>query len=106
MFGFGKPKEFDEDFDYDSVVSQCEGEVAVGDYVAETLNRPEVNRLGNDYHLMVPHGVGKMTYSVHGEIIEEYEGRFEEGKYHGEGRLLWRGKVFEGTFEDGQFLGD
>ena len=55
---------------------------------------------------MVPHGVGKMTYSLHGEIIEEYEGRFEEGKYHGEGRLLWRGKVFEGTFEDGQFLGD
>lgn len=106
MFGFGKSKEFDKDFDYDSVVSRYEGEVAVGAYVAETLNRAELNALGNQYHLMVPDGLGKMTYLLHGEIIEEYEGRFEDGKYHGEGRLLWRGEVFEGMFEDGQFLGD
>ena len=31
MFGFGKSKESEEDFDYDSVVSRYEGEVAVGD---------------------------------------------------------------------------
>ena len=43
MFGFGKTKGHDEDFDYDSVVSKYEGEVAVGDYVAESLNRSEVN---------------------------------------------------------------
>ena len=41
MFGFGKPKLYDEDFDYDAVVSRYEGEMVVGDYVAETLNRSE-----------------------------------------------------------------
>ena len=46
-----------------------------------------------------------MTYLLHGEIIEKYEGRFEGGKYHGEGRLFWRGEVFEGIFEDGKFIG-
>ena len=45
MFGFGKSEEFDKNFDYDTVVSRYEGEVAVGDYVAETLNRGEINRL-------------------------------------------------------------
>ena len=105
MFGFGKSKEYDEDFDYDSVVSRYEGEVAVGDYVAESLNRPEVNKLGNPYHLMVPHGHGKITYLLHGEVIEEYEGQFDEGQYHGQGRLFWRGEIFEGQFEEGQFVG-
>ena len=105
MFGFGKNKEYEEDFDYDSVVSRYEGEVAVGDYVAESLNRPEVNKLDNPYHLMVPNGHGKITYLLHGEIIEEYEGQFDDGQYHGQGRLFWRGEIFEGGFEEGQFVG-
>ena len=29
MFGFGKPKVYDEDFDYDAVVSRYEGEMVV-----------------------------------------------------------------------------
>ena len=40
MFGFGKPKVYDEDFDHDAVVSRFEGEIIVGDYVADSLNRP------------------------------------------------------------------
>ena len=105
MFGFGKAKVYDEDFDYDAVVSKYEGEVAVGDYVAETLNRSEVNKVGNQYHLMVPSGRGKLTYLLHGEIIEEYEGEFDGGQYHGQGRLFWRGEIFEGQFDEGQFVG-
>ena len=73
MFGFGKSKVYDADFDYDAVVSRYEGEMVVGDYVAETLNRAEVNKLENEYHLMLPEGKGKITYLYHGEIIEEYE---------------------------------
>jgi hypothetical protein len=37
MFGFGKSKVYDEDFDYDAVVSRYGGEMIVGDYVAESL---------------------------------------------------------------------
>jgi hypothetical protein len=101
MFGFGKPKVYDEDFDYDAVVTRYEGEVGVGDY---ELNRPKVNTSDN-YHLMVPDGKGKVTYLYHGEIIEEYEGEFNSGQYHGQGRLYWRGEVYEGRFEDGEFVG-
>ena len=105
MFGFGKPKVYDEDFDYEAVVSRYEGEMIVGDYVAESLNRPEVNKLENEYHVMIPDGKGKITYLYHGEIIEEYEGEFGGGKYHGQGRLYWRGGGYEGRFEDGEFVG-
>ena len=105
MFGFGKSKVYDDNFDYDSVVSRYEGEMVVGDYVAESLNRAEVNKLGNEYHVMIPDGKGKITYLYHGEIIEEYEGDFDGGKYHGKGRLVWRGEVYEGLFQDGEFVG-
>ena len=105
MFGFGKSKVYDDNFDYDAVVSRYEGEMVVGDYVAESLNRAEVNKLGNEYHVMIPDGKGKITYLYHGEIIEEYEGDFDGGKYHGKGRLVWRGEVYEGLFQDGEFVG-
>jgi hypothetical protein len=105
MFGFGKSKVYDDNFDYEAVVSRYEGEMVVGDYVAESLNRAEVNKLGNEYHVMIPDGKGKITYLYHGEIIEEYEGDFDGGKYHGKGRLVWRGEVYEGLFQDGEFVG-
>ena len=105
MFGFGKSKVYDDNFDSDAVVSRYEGEMVVGDYVAESLNRAEVNKLGNEYHVMIPDGKGKITYLYHGEIIEEYEGDFDGGKYHGKGRLVWRGEVYEGLFQDGEFVG-
>ena len=104
MFGFGKPKVYDENFDYDAVVSRYEGEMIVGDYVAESLNRAEVNKLGNEYHVMISDGKVKIMYLYHGEIIEECEGEFDGGKYHGQGRLYWRGDVYEGRFEDGEFV--
>ena len=79
MFGFGKPKVYDEYFDCDAVVSRYEGEMIVGDYVADSLNRAELNKLENQYHVMTPVGKGKITYLYHGEIIEEYEGEFDGG---------------------------
>ena len=104
MFGFGKKSlGFDENFDPDAVVSRYEGEVVIGDYVAETLNRKTVNELGSPYHLMIPEGRGKLVYLHHGEIIDEYEGEFSGGQYHGAGKLIWRGTAFEGQFEEGQF---
>jgi hypothetical protein len=105
MFGFGKKNEYDEDFDSEAVVSRYEGEVASADYTAESLNRKEMNKTENPFHLMVPNGKGHLTYLYHDEVIEEYEGEFDYGQYQGQGRLVWRGEVFEGRFEEGVFVG-
>lgn len=92
MFGFGKKSSgFDENFDPDAVVSRYEGEVVIGDYVAENLNRKTVDGISEPYHLMIPEGEGKLTYLHHGEVIEEYEGEFSGGQYHcGARKLIWR----------------
>ena len=104
MFGFGKNNSgIDEGFDSSAVTTRYEDEVVTGDYVAETLNRKTVNELGNPGHLMMPEGAGKIVYLHRGEVIEEYEGEFSGGLYHGTGKLVWRGRVFEGKFEEGQF---
>ena len=105
MFGFGKKNEYDEDFDSEAVVSRYEGEVASADYTAESLNRKEMNKPENPFHLMVPNGKGHLTYLYHDEVIEEYEGEFDYGQYQGQGRLVWRGEIFEGRFEEGVFVG-
>jgi hypothetical protein len=105
MFGFGKKNEYDEDFDSEAVVSRYEGEVASADYTAESLNRREMNKPENPFHLMVPNGKGQLTYLYHDEVIEEYEGEFDYGQYQGQGRLVWRGEIFEGRFEEGVFVG-
>ena len=34
----------------------------------------------------IPHGKGKLTYKIGDEVIEEYEGEFEVGQYHGKGQ--------------------
>lgn len=105
MFGFGRKKEKGHAFDADAVVTQYEGSVSVGDYVPENLGRAGVNDLSNPYHLMVPHGLGKITYTIDDEIIEQYEGEFEGGLYHGSGKLIYRDKVVVGKFENGEFVG-
>ena len=53
---------------------------------------------------MLPDGKGKIIYLYHWERIEEYGGEFDVGKYHGQGRLYWRGEVYKGRFEDGEFV--
>jgi hypothetical protein len=105
MFGVGGKNKFDEDFDSEAVASRYEGEVASADYTAESLNRKEMNKPENPFHLMVPHGKGHLTYLYDGDIIEEYEGEFNYGQYQGQGRLVWRNEVFEGQFEEGVFVG-
>jgi hypothetical protein len=61
MFGSGKKNEYDEDFDSEAVVSRYEGEMVSADYTAESLNRKEIKKPENPYHLMVPHGKGHLT---------------------------------------------
>ena len=53
---------------------------------------------------MLPDGKGKIIYLYHWERIEEYGGEIDGGKYHGQGRLYWRGEVYKGRFEDGEFV--
>ena len=39
------------------------------------------------------------------DIIEQYEGEFENGQYHGKGTLVDRhGEVLEGTFKENKFV--
>ena len=61
---------------------------------------------------LYPHGRGKITFKHKGEVIEEYEGNIDSGRYHGKGKLTFpKGKltdepeVYEGTFEMGKFKG-
>ena len=54
---------------------------------------------------MVPHGKGHLTYLYHDEVIEEDEGEFDYGQYQGQGKLVWRNEVFEGSFDEGVFVG-
>ena len=105
MFGFGKKNEYDEDFDSEAVESRYEGEMVSADYTAKSLNRKEMNKPENPFHLMIPNGKGRITYLYDDEVIEEYEGEFDYGQYQGQGKLVWRNEVFEGLFEEGAFVG-
>ena len=40
-----------------------------------------------------------------GEVVEEYEGDFDGGAYHGQGKLIRFGEVFEGRFVENKFTG-
>lgn len=92
--GHGEP-----DFDYDKVTTYYEGGVISADYVAETLSRSDINKQAHPFHNLLPHGHGKIVYSLHGEILEQYTGEFEVGQYHGKGVLIDRyGEIYEGIF--------
>jgi len=52
------------------------GEVMSPDYIADTLNHPESDVQGYPYHMLVPHGLGKITYKSHDDVLEQYEGNF------------------------------
>ena len=107
MFGmFKKSTASDDDgFDYDNVVTHYEGGVISADYVADTLIRPDINKQDYPYHTLHPHGHGKIIYSLDGEVIEQYEGEFEAGQYHGKGILVDRhGEIYEGQFKENLFI--
>jgi len=63
MFGLFKkgPEAKDDGLDYDSVTVHYEGEVMSPDYIADTLSNPESDEQGYPYHMLVPHGLGKLT---------------------------------------------
>ena len=100
-------------YDPDRVTVFYQGEVLSADYTAETLVLTGGNTLRenfNDqeypYHTLHPHGRGKLIYKDGGTILEEYEGEFEAGQYHGKGTLVDRHReVLEGKFAKNKFIG-
>ena len=103
------PKEYDDT----KVRVYYEGEVLSPEYVARSLVlnegediRQNFNDQGYPYHNLFPYGKGKILYKHNEEIIEEYEGDFEAGQYHGKGKLVdINGEIFEGTFVENKFKG-
>ena len=100
-------------YDPDRVTVFYEGEVLSADYTAETLVltggntlRENFNEQEYPYHTLHPHGRGKLIYRDGDTILEEYEGEFEAGQYHGKGTLVDRhGEVLEGKFAKNKFIG-
>ena len=103
------PKSYNED----KVRVFYEGEVLSPEYTATTLVftedgdiRQDFNDQSYPYHNLFPDGKGKLIYKFEDQILEEYEGDFQAGQYHGEGRLVDRyGEIFEGTFFENKFSG-
>ena len=94
LFSKKKPEQHSDEYvDMNNVRVFYEGEVICGDY---DLNNPD----DYPFHNLFPHGKGKITY-IEGEIIvEQYEGEFKGGQYHGQGVLVDRyGEVSQGFFE-------
>ena len=121
MFSFFKKKDthlpnIDDDgdiYDPDDIVVHFEGTLISPEYAAETLVfqnngkklRENFNSQPYPYHLLYPHGKGKMTYKDGEDIIEQYEGEFQHGQYHGSGTLIDRhGEVHEGIFKENKFI--
>ena len=121
MFGLFKKKDNHEtndnegkgDYDPDKVTVYYEGEVLSADYTAETLVltggrtlRQNFNDQDYPYHTLHPHGKGKLIYKDGDAVLEEYEGEFEAGQYHGKGTLVDRhGEILEGNFVKNKFVG-
>jgi len=112
MFGlFSKNSENTDKYDPDEVATEYSGDVICGDFVAYEINRTGVDADPDTVLALYPHGRGKITFKHKGEVIEEYEGDIDSGRYHGKGKLTFpKGKltdepeVYEGTFEMGKFI--
>ncbi len=104
---------FPKGYDEDRVKVFYEGEVLSPEYTARTLVlnegsdiRKDFNDQGYPYHNLFPDGKGKIVYKFEDQILEEYEGDFQAGQYHGMGRLVDRnGEIFEGKFFENKFSG-
>ena len=104
---------FPKGYDEDRVMVVYEGEVLSPEYTARTLVlneggdiRKDFNDQGYPYHNLFPDGKGKIVYKFEDQILEEYEGDFQAGQYHGMGRLVDRnGEIFEGKFFENKFSG-
>ena len=118
MFGIfkkntAKDNEGKDTYDPDKVTVYYEGEVLSADYTAETLVltggstlRENFNDQDYPYHTLHPHGKGKLIYKDGDAVLEEYEGEFEAGQYHGKGTLVDRhGEIMEGRFRNNKFVG-
>ena len=104
MFGlFWKKKseqQSNESVDMNNVRVFYDGEVICGDY---DVNNPD----DYPFHNLFPHGKGKITYMEGDTVVEQYEGEFQHGQYHGQGTLVDRhGEVLEGTFKENKFVKD
>ena len=104
---------FPKGYDEDRVMVFYKGEVLSPEYTARTLVlnegsdiRKDFNDQGYPYHNLFPDGKGKIVYKFEDQILEEYEGDFQAGQYHGMGRLVDRnGEIFEGKFLENKFSG-
>ena len=102
-------------YDADDITVHYEGTLISPEYAAETLVfqnngkkiRDDFNTQPYPCHNLYPHGKGKMTYKDGDDVVEQYEGEFQYGQYHGTGTLVDRhGEVHEGTFKENRFVGD
>ena len=110
------------EWDPDKVKVFYEGEVLSPDYVRYTLlytdGGAHIRKNFNDqpkesFHLLCPDGKGKIVYVEEEtnqkgikKILEQYEGEFSGGQYHGMGELVDRhGEVLSGEFRENKFIG-
>ena len=100
-------------YDADNIVVHYEGTLTSPEYASETLVfqnngkklRDDFNSQPYPYHMLFPHGRGKLTYLDGDDIVEQYEGEFQHGQYHGQGTLVDRhGEVLEGAFIENKFV--
>ena len=120
MLGFFKKKdsekiEVDDGkfYDPDNIVVHYEGTLLSPEYATQTLVYPnngtkvreDFNTQGYPFHNLFPHGKGKITYKDGDSVVEQYEGEFQNGQYHGQGTLIDRhGEILEGTFKENKLI--
>lgn len=102
MFGLFRKKKIQQKSDdyvnMNNVRVLYDGEVICGDY---DVNNPD----DYPFHNLFPHGKGKIIYLEGETIVEQYEGEFKGGQYHGLGVLIDRhGEVFGGEFRSGKIF--
>ena len=92
MFGKFKSKDNKDNDEPLAPNGYYEGEIVSSEYTAQS---------GYDFHDMWPHGKGKMTATLEDGTVETYEGEWNVGKFHGNGKLVVNGKTTVGRFEGG-----